>query len=375
MRKMRTMRSPTLLLTLALALATVVASAPPAAAQSTAENPARTVGQSQGPGIWLPRPSPGASVAQAVGVTDVEIVYHRPSVNDRTIWGGLVPYGQVWRAGANENTLIAFSRDVTVEGKPLAAGTYGFQAIPTEDEWTLIFSRDTTAWGSYSYDESRDALRVQVTPESAPFREQMLFTFDDVADGAATITLRWEELAVPFRVETDLHGQTLASIRNQLRGAARFNWLGWNQAAGWALAQEVALEEALGWADTSIQNERRFENLSTKAQILAKLGRGGESDEVMAQALEIASPLQLHGYGRQLLAQDRVDEAVAIFERNAARHPDAWFVDVGLARGLAARGESERAAEHMRKAHENAPEAQKAYIQGLVEQLEAGEDI
>jgi len=355
------MRKTVLLLLLALV------ATPPVAAQ--------TVGQNQVPGIWLPLASPGASVTQAVGVADVTVVYHRPAVNGRTVWGALVPYDQVWRAGANENTLITFGRDVTVQGKPLAAGTYGLHAIPQEGEWTVIFSHDTTAWGSFSYDESRDALRIQVTPEAAPFHERMLFTFDDVTGDAATLTLRWAELAVPVRIETDLDGQVLASIRDQLKGLAQFNWLGWNQAAGWALGQEVALDEALGWADRSIQNERRFENLSTKAQILAKLDRASEAEQVMDEAIEIANPLQLHGYGRQLLTQGKVDEAVAIFEMNAERNPDTWFVDVGLARGLAAQGSFERAAEHMRRARDNAPEAQKAYIQGLVDQLEAGQGI
>lgn len=363
------MRKTVLLSPLApfLVAVAVLVATPPVAAQ--------TVGQNQALGLWLPPVSPGASVTQAVGVTDVTVVYHRPGVNGRTIWGGLVPYGQVWRAGANENTLITFSRDVTVQGKPLAAGTYGLHTIPEEGEWTVIFSNDSAAWGSFSYDESRDALRVQVTPKAAPFRERVLYTFDDVAADAATLTLRWEKLAVPVRIGTDLETQVLASIHDQLKGLAQYNWLGWNQAAGWALGQEVALEEALGWTDQSIQNERRFENLSTKAQILAKLDRNGEASEVMDEAVEIASPLQLHNYGRQLLAQGRVEEAVAIFKTNAERHSDTWFVEVGLARGLAAQGDFAKAAEHMRTARDNAPENQKEYVQGLVDQLAAKKAI
>ena len=361
------MRRSIPLLAFTLTLATALVLAPAAAAQ--------TVGQTQNVGLYLPPASPGAAVTQAVGVTDVRIVYHRPAVNERTIWGGLVPYGQVWRTGANENTLISFSNDVTVEGEPLAAGTYGLHTIPGEEEWIVIFSNDTTAWGSFSYDEANDALRVQVTPEAAPFRERMLFTFDDLTAVGATATLRWAELAVPIRIETDLEEQALASIRDQLQGLAQFTWMGPNQAAGWAVGQGVALEEALAWADASIQAERRFENLSTKSRILAALERHEEAEELMAEALEIASPIQIHGYGRQLLAQGKVDEAVEIFEMNAQRNPDTWFVDVGMARGLAAQGEFERAAEHMREALANAPEAQKGYIQGLVDQLEAGQDI
>lgn len=336
---------------------------------------AQPVGQEQTIALWLPRVSPGASVAQAIGMAEVEVVYHRPSVDGRTIWGALVPYDQVWRTGANENTVVTFSHDVTLEEEPLPAGTYGLHSIPGEEQWTIIFSNETTAWGSFSYDEAQDALRVEVTPEEAPFRELMTFTFDDVTADSATLSLRWAGLRVPVSIETDTTGQTLASIRAQLEGLAKFNWLGWNQAATWALTNEVALEEALGWADTSIQNERRFENLSTRAQILETLGRSDEAEETIDAALEIATPIQVHGYGRQLLARGEIDEAMAVFERNAERNPDAWFIGVGFARAEAARGNFEKAAEHMRDALEKAPEGQKAYVEGLVKRLEAGEEI
>ncbi len=358
------MDSQRLLICGALALALAAA---PLAAQG--------IGQNQIPGLWLPNASPGAEVAQTVGLTNIRITYHRPAVNERTIWGGLVPWGQVWRTGANENTLISFSHDVKVEGQALPAGTYGLHTLPGEEEWQIIFSHDNTAWGSFSYDQSRDALRVTVQPQEGEHQERMLFTFDQPDNDSVTVALRWEKLRVPFRVEVDTPALVLASIRDQLKGLSQFTWIGWNQAATYCLQNDLNLEEALGWTDNSIQAEERFDNLSTKAQILAKLDRDEESAQVLAHALEVASPLQMHGYGRQLLAQGKKEEAMKVFQDNAERNPDAWFIGVGLARGHAAFGRFEEAAQQMRVALEAAPENQKTYIQGLVEQLERGENI
>lgn len=331
--------------------------------------------QNQTQGLTLPLASPPASVSQRIGLTDVRVDYHRPAVNEREIWGSLVPYGQVWRTGANENTLITFSGDVTIEGQPLAAGTYGLHTLPGESEWVVIFSRDTTAWGSFSYDEANDALRVTVQPEEAPFQERMVFAFDDVGSDSATLALTWEKVRVPFDIAVDDKAQTLASIEEQLKGLPQFFWLGWNQAATYCLQNDVNLEEAVEWADRSIQIEERFENLSTKSQLLAKTGDAEQAAQLMDRALEKANPLQIHNYGRQLLAQNDKERALEVFRLNASRHPEAWFIGVGLARGHAALGQFGEAARHMKVALEKAPEAQKAYIQGLVTQLEQGQNI
>ena len=145
----------------------------------------------------LPTLSQRAVVIQRIGLTDISIVYHEPYVGGREIWGKTVPYGKVWRAGANENTTITFADDVSVEGKPLPAGTYGLHLIPNPDHWTIIFSKNSTSWGSFSYDEKEDALRVDVTPHAAEFREALTYTFDDIKPDSAAATLRWDKLAVP----------------------------------------------------------------------------------------------------------------------------------------------------------------------------------
>ncbi len=160
------------------------------------------------------RASLKAKTTQTIGAdTEITIAYSRPGVKDRAIWGELVPYGLKpgnkysdnkpfpWRAGADENTTISFNNDLLVEGEKLPAGTYSIHMIPAEDEWTVIFNKVYDAWGSYSYDESQDALRVKVTPQKAPHQEWLVYGFDELEGTSATAYLHWEELKVPFKVQ------------------------------------------------------------------------------------------------------------------------------------------------------------------------------
>src|SRR6266446_4933574 len=149
-----------------------------------------TLAHAQSTILDLPRQSQHAVVTQRIGITDITVNYHRPLVNDRKIWGSIVPYGQVWRAGANENTTIAFSDPVTIEGKPLPKGTYGLHMIPGEKEWTVIFSKNSTSWGSFTYDQAEDALRVTVKPQTAEFHDALTYDFDDLQPNSTTVTMR-----------------------------------------------------------------------------------------------------------------------------------------------------------------------------------------
>ncbi|MGE5212296.1 MAG: DUF2911 domain-containing protein, partial [Nitrospirota bacterium] len=222
----------------------------------------------------LPDVSQAAEVKQRIALTDITIKYHRPLVNGRKIWGGLVPYGKVWRAGANENTTIEFSDPVSVEGKPLAKGTYGLHMIPNPDSWTVIFSKTNTGWGSYSYDQKEDALRVDVKPRPLNGQKEALeFEFDDLKPDSTAVTLKWDKLGVPFIVSINDADQTLQNIRAQLKGRGQFTWQALDEGAQFCLTRKIDLDEGLRWADASIQNEERFENLSTKADILKALNR------------------------------------------------------------------------------------------------------
>src|SRR6184192_3929720 len=252
----------------------------------------------------LPDVSQAAEVKQRIALTDITINYHRPLVNGRKIWGGLVPYGKVWRAGANENTTIEFSDPVSVEGKPLAKGVYGLHMIPNPDSCTVIFSKTNTAWGSYSYDQKDDALRVDVKPKPLAEQDEALeFEFEDLKPTSTAVTMKWEKLGVPFTVSVNDADETLQNIRAQLKGRGQFTWQALDEGAQFCLTRKINLDEALRWADASVQNEERFDNLSTKADILKALNRPDEAKTTWNHAVEVATAPQLYSYGRRLQFQ------------------------------------------------------------------------
>ena len=324
----------------------------------------------------LPYASQAAQVKQRVGVTDITITYHRPVVNGRKIWGGLVPTGQVWRAGANENTTIEFSTPVSIEGKPLPAGTYGLHMIPNADTWTVIFSKMAVAWGSYTYNQSEDALRVDVKPHPIEMEEALEYEFEDLKPDSVMVTMKWEKVAVPFRVSVNLNDTVIASIRNQLRGRAQYSWEPLNEAANFCLTHKTNLEDGLKWADLSIQNEERFENLSTKADLLQAMNRTDEAKKVRDQAMQVASPLQLYGYARGLQAQKRNDEAMTIFKTVAAKAPQTVFGHLASARLKSAAGDFDGALAEAKAAEAAATiDAQKQNIRILIGRLESKQDI
>lgn len=323
----------------------------------------------------LPDQSQRAEISQKIGVTDITIKYHRPLVNDRKIWGGLVPYGQVWRAGANFNTMISFTDPVTIEGQPLAAGAYGLHMIPNADEWTIIFSKNATSWGSFTYDQAEDALRVNVKPATADMHNALTYDFDQLTPNSAVVELEWEKVAVPFKVAVDVHSTVQASLKKQLRNLSQYTWMSWDDAANYLLAEKVALDDALTYTNKSIQTEDRYDNEMTKANVLKALNRNDESEVAKKKALELANPLQTHLYARQLQAEKHQDEAFAIFRDNAKKHPDQWFVHTGLARIYSSQGKWDDAAKEMKLAVAAAPDSQKVYLGGLAKRLEAKEDI
>ena len=325
----------------------------------------------------LPDVSQAAEMKQRVALTDITVKYHRPLVNGRKIWGGLVPYGKVWRVGANENTTIEFSDPVSVEGKPLDKGTYGLHMIPNQDSWTVIFSKTNTGWGSYSYDQKEDALRVDVKPRPlAENKEALEFDFEDLKPTSTAVTMKWEKLGVPFTVSINDSDQTLQNIRAQLKGRGQFTWQALDEAAQFCLTKKINLDEALRWADASIQNEERFDNLSTKADILKALNRPDEAKTAWNHALEIAKGPQLCSYGRQLQNQKKGSEAMEIFKEVAKRFPQGVYGYLAQARIKSAAGDFAGAASDAKQAQAAAPtDAQKQSIQALITRLDAKQDI
>jgi hypothetical protein len=327
--------------------------------------------------LKLPDVSQAAEAKQRIALTDVTVKYHRPLVNGRKIWGGLVPYGKVWRAGADENTTIEFSDPVSVEGKPLDKGTYGLHMIPNADSCTVIFSKTNTGWGSYSYDQKDDALRVDVKPRPlAENKEALEFEFEDLKPTSTAVTLKWEKLGIPFTVSVNDAEQTLQNVRAQMKGAGQFAWQAPDQAAQFCLTRKINLDEALKWADASIQNEERFENLSTKADILKAMNRQDEAKTTWNKALEKGKAPELYTYGRQLQNQKKAAEAMEIFKEVAKRFPNGVYGYLAQARIKSTAGDFTGALSDAKQAQTAAPsEGQKQAIQGLIDRLQAKQDI
>jgi len=323
----------------------------------------------------LPRASQHARVTQRIGITDITVNYHRPLVNGRQIWGKVVPYGEVWRAGANENTTISFSDPVTVEGQPLDKGTYGLHMIPNENQWTVIFSKNSTAWGSFTYKQEEDALRVTVKPQTAEFHDALAYDFDEVKPDSTTVTMRWNKIAVPFKVAVKVNDIVVASLHQQLHGLNQYYWDSWDDAAGYLLANKINLDEALKDEDQSIQVEERYDNLMDKSKILEAMGRKQDAGAFRTKALDMANALQLYVYARQLQGEKKQDEAIAVYRSTAKKFPDYWTTHLGLARVYSAQGDFDNAVKEVKLSLSGAPDANKTALESYVKKLQAKEDI
>lgn len=265
--------------------------------------------------VRTPRPSQKASVMQTIGVTDVTITYSRPGVKGRKIWGdplpsqeakgeatlddqnarpkdaAIVPWGHAWRTGANEATQFVISDDVLINGQKLPAGSYSLHTVPNKDEWTIIFNSVANQWGSFSYDPAKDTLRVKVKPESVSDNQEWLaFSFDPVTDNSAQVNIRWEKLRVPFKVEVpDVKALTLQKARAAVAAAKPDDWRTPLQAANYVfLSDDTAnTTEAMTWLEQSIKVKETFQNLYSKARVLAAQGKTQEAVTVGEKALAL----------------------------------------------------------------------------------------
>lgn len=355
----------------------------------------------QQPGLTLPPDGDNqlASVTQGIGLVRVTIDYNSPDVHGPTgedrrgkIWGTPVAhYGMAnlgfgtcgdqcpWRGGANENTVFTTSHDVKIQGQSLPAGSYGLLFLAGPEEWTVIFSKNHTSWGSYYYDAKEDALRVKAKPEKSAYSEWLTYEFIDRKPDRATVALRWEDLQVPFTISVDdIADLYLDQVRRELRSSPGFNWQNWNAAAQYALQNKKNLEEALGWAEEastpSFNGQENFVTLATLADLQAANGKAEDARKTMDRAVShpTAGPIDIHRYGRQLQAQGKNEEAMRVFELNAKKHPNVWPVHVGLARGNAALGRTKEALAEARLALAQAPDDNNRQgIQALIKELEA----
>jgi len=320
--------------------------------------------------LTVPESSQMAGVTQRIGLTDIAINYHSPLAKGRLIWGEVVPFGEVWRAGANENTTISFSTDVKIEGKPLPAGTYGLHMIPRKDKWTIIFSKNYESWGSYFYKEAEDALRVEVTPEAASMQEWLSFRFTDLKASSAKAQLNWEKIGVGFLIQVNVPDAVVANMRKELRGLAGFTWEGLWQAADYCFRNNIYPEDAMKWNEQSIAIRETFNNLNLKSKMLAAKGMTKEVAALNSKALQLANEEQLNAYGYQLLGDKKTDEALAVFKMNVQKHPDSWNVYDSLAETLELKGDHKGAVTNYKIALKKAPDGQKKRIEDIIKKME-----
>jgi hypothetical protein len=337
-----------------------------------------------------------SSAGRKIGSTEINIHWNAPGVKGREgkIWGTDVAYfgtsvlgfgsdvSSPWRAGADECTTISFSTDVTINGQSLKAGTYAFFIELGNEESTLIFNTNTQAWGSYFYDKGRDVLRVNTKnhKNQVTSKERLEYTFSNQTPGSVEIALEWEYWKIPFTVAVDLKNTILSDIQTQMSGALGFDPPSLIAAANWCLQNELNYNQALLWINSAtnpnLGGVNSFPALSVKAGLLKKQDKNEESEKTMNQALDNATAMELHQYGRQLLNEKRMDEAMVVFEKNYIKHKGAWPTKVGMMRAYSAKGNIKKALEFAKEALKEAPDdINKKNLESAVQTLESGKPI
>lgn len=324
--------------------------------------------------LTLPRASQYAEVSQRVGISDVTITYHSPGAKGRNVWGGIIPYGSIWRAGANENTTITFSHDAKIEGQEVKAGTYGLFMLPVDKKNVrVILSRYSQSWGTVYPTEQETAAIVDVTTTDIPHLEWLSYSFKNRTGNDVTAVLQWGELEVPFVIEFDVPKIVIANAEGQLKGPAGFSWRGYSQAANFCLQNDMNLEQAMTWIDQSISMNKGFTNLQVKSALLAKSGQEDAAKTLMNEALPLANGFQLNNYGYQLLNAGDTKGAIDVFKMNIKKNPDhrfIWGFTDSLGEAYLKDGNKKLALKYYKEARTKAPENQYAYLDGVISGLE-----
>jgi tetratricopeptide (TPR) repeat protein len=344
-----------------------------------------------------------SKVCQWMGLAEVCVAYGSPNVvtakgtsRRGEIWGKLVPYGmsqerwleregetttpKPWRAGANENTVLTVSHDVMIEGKKLSAGAYGLFFVPGEKGWELVLSTDSKNWGHYFYDEKNDALRVKVIPEKSEHHQWLTYEFVERKLDSSTLVLFWEDLKVTVHIALgDVRYVYLNQIKEEMASKKIFYWYNWHDAATYCLDNNIELELGLQWAEKAINQpwigNANFKTLKTKADLLHALNRMQEADSILQFAMRYTgSVYDLHTYGRELQQKKKLDEASKVFKLNAAKYPDFWVTQLGLARAYGAQGDFKTALKYAYSAKKMIPKKETEMGHGsvyyIIDQLE-----
>lgn len=349
--------------------------------------------------IELPQASQRAGLRQRIGLTDIEVDYARPAVNGRKIWGNIVPYGFTsptvdgidqapWKTGANMNTTLSFTHDVLVEGHRVNAGTYGFfVAIYEDDSALVVLSKTYSAYGQYFYKQEEDVLRATVKTRTTKATELLTFYFDEVRAKDAVLSLKWESVEIPIKIEVDVFEVVKLSLIEQLKQPSTFTWQGRVQAVRYCIDNKVHLALALQWADEALNGtpggelltgERNFTTLTTKYHVLNALNREQEAKSYLQESLANPGnvpPERVASFGTNLLAKNRKQDAELVFEWAAKQWPGRWETKHGLARIYAADGKYKEALKLEREVYQRAPEDEKASIANNIIPLEQNKDF
>lgn len=346
--------------------------------------------QAQLPTIDIPVSNQKALVMQTIGLTEITVTYHRPQVNSRKIWGDIVPFNKnahfPWRAGDRETTLIEFTHDVKIEGQALSAGKYGLHMLIHEDETaTVIFSNNFNSWGSFTYKQEEDALRVKVEMKTIPHREWLTYEFTEQMSSYTVLSLIWEKKAIPFKIEVDVANITMASIDYQLEGVAGGFWQNTLWAARYA-ASVGKVEEAIELSNIAVTQSRVFTHaIIIQTDILYDLNRKEEADKIMADFIAgpDATAQVVYRHGRRLINTDKTEEALIVYEKQHERFPDHYLTSLGLGRVYSKLGEFKKAINYVRKsqtaynklAYNFQTDSQRAAFERYIKTLESNEDI
>jgi Protein of unknown function (DUF2911)/Tetratricopeptide repeat len=336
-------------------------------------------------GITTPRtPSPASTLSQTIGISKVTVNYSRPSVKGREVWGKLVPYGwnkeafgagnpSPWRAGANENTVITLSHDATVQGKPLAAGSYGlFFVVNPDNSGEVILSKDYRSWGHFWYDPTHDLMRAEIKLRDIGHTETLTYDFVNLGKNSGELVLNWEKKQFPVKIEFAVDDIVMANATEELKSTAGFSWNGYNSAANYALQNKVNLEQGLKWVDQAIAQNKSFIPINVKAGLLKELGRGPEADKLLSDALPTATEAEVNIYGYQLLTAGQHDKAIEVLAMNTKKYPASANAWDSLGEAYATKGDKANAIKNFKKSLTlNPPAGVKANSEKFLKQLGA----
>ena len=335
--------------------------------------------------LTIPQASPKVVETQRLGVTDITIDYSSPAVRGRDIWTSVVnSYGDpnlAWRAGANMNTRISFSTDVTINGEPLKAGSYGFHIDVDGDNFTLMFAHHDNLWGSYYLDrEQHISLTIQVQAEACPPSEQLDYEFINRTDSSVDIALEWGEKRIPFTVGVDLNKTVVESFRYELLGINTYRWEAWNDAASWCLNHDTNLEEALSWVDRSINGgyggfaaNKNATNLTTKARILEKLDREEALNETISEMVTTAmGPGETNGASIFLLQIDKPEAAMDLLQPAVKKYPEAWYLKLNRALTFYFLDKRKVALKELTAVQKETPENFQARLSEIIDEVSQG---